>query len=176
MGVRYGGIPWAGAVVFDRSDLDEPAFRRDLLRSVSDDGTLGDHLEVTAVDRTRTVPVGGTLRATLERHVRFQKLVLFYDAQTVAIGGAASVAGAVGAVAAPLPALLLATLIVAVVYAAIGVRRWTALLALPSLVASGPLLVYALARRTFVWGGRRYRWRGKRDVSVVADRSGDADR
>ncbi len=29
------------------------------------------------------------------------------------------------------------------------------------------LLLYAFARRTFVWGGRRYRWRGKFDVAVV---------
>lgn len=29
------------------------------------------------------------------------------------------------------------------------------------------LIPYTLARRTFVWGGRRYRWRGKFDVSVV---------
>jgi hypothetical protein len=28
-------------------------------------------------------------------------------------------------------------------------------------------MAYGLARRTFVWGGRRYRWREKFDVEVV---------
>jgi hypothetical protein len=34
-------------------------------------------------------------------------------------------------------------------------------------LAGLPLFVYALARRTFVWGGRRYRWRDTFDVEVV---------
>lgn len=58
------------------------------------------------------------------------------------------------------------------VYARFGVRRWTvrrwtALLAYPAVLVQVPLTAYALGRRTFVWGGRHYRWRGKFDVEVV---------
>lgn len=50
---------------------------------------------------------------------------------------------------------------------ALGVRRWTAVLAYPALFVFVPLVLYGLVRRTFVWGGRQYRWRGKFDVTVV---------
>lgn len=41
------------------------------------------------------------------------------------------------------------------------------MLAYLAMIAQFPLLVYALARRSFVWGGRRDRWEGKFDVSIV---------
>lgn len=49
------------------------------------------------------------------------------------------------------------TLLTAGVCAPFGVGRWTALLAPPAVVLQRPLLAYALGRRTFGWGGRRYR-------------------
>ena len=49
----------------------------------------------------------------------------------------------------------------------LSVRRWMAVLAYPAMFVFVGFVVYALARRTFVWGGRRYRWRGKFDVTVV---------
>jgi glycosyltransferase involved in cell wall biosynthesis len=69
-----GDIAWGGGVIFERSDIDEEAFRRDLRRTVSDDGTLGEYLDVTTLRRVREVPAGGSVRETLERHVRFIKL------------------------------------------------------------------------------------------------------
>jgi hypothetical protein len=67
----------------------------------------------------------------------------------------------------PLRTLAVLTLFYAAMYAAFGIRRWTFLLALPTTLANVPLFAYALARRTFVWGGRRYRWRRMFDVEVV---------
>lgn len=39
--------------------------------------------------------------------------------------------------------------------------------ACPAVLVQVPLMLYALCRRTFVWGGRRYRWDDKFDVTVV---------
>lgn len=47
LGVYLTGVAWAGAVVFDRSDIDEEAFLADLRRAVSDDGLLTDRVEIT---------------------------------------------------------------------------------------------------------------------------------
>lgn len=43
-------------------------------------------------------------------------------------------------------------------------------LAYPATLVRAPLFVYGLTRRTFVWGGRRYRWRSKFDVAIVGRR------
>jgi len=47
------------------------------------------------------------------------------------------------------------------------VRRRTAFLLFPAVLVQAPLTAYVLARRTFVWGGRRYRWNSTFDVEVV---------
>ncbi|MFB6071593.1 MAG: glycosyltransferase [Halobacterium sp.] len=167
LGVYAGGNAWAGAVVFERGDLDEDAFLADLRRTVSDDGLLGEYLDVTPVKRVRRVDVGGTLRETLERHVRFTQIVSRHDPAGSVLMGVVTLALAAACLLAPLYAVPGLTALVAGVYAFFGVRRWTAALAAPAVVAAGPLYAYALARRTFVWGGRRYRWRGKFDVEVV---------
>lgn len=176
VGVYVRGFPWAGGVIFDRDDLDgEAAFRRDLRRTVSDDGLLGDRLDVTSATRVRRVGIGGSVRASLERHARFIKIARFHDPVGIGVGGtlAAAVTGA--GLLFPVPVFVLSTLLLALVYAAFGLRRWTFLLAYPAVLASVPLLAYGLLRRSFVWGGRRYYWRGKFDVTVEPDES-DADR
>ncbi|WP_227356574.1 glycosyltransferase [Haladaptatus salinisoli] len=167
LGVYAGGIVWGGAVMFDRADLDEAAFLRDLRRSVSDDGTLTEHLDVTPLRRTRLVPVGGTVRESAERHVRFTQIVRRHDPAGFAFMSIVAALSAAGALLFPLPAMALLTLLQLGIYGAFGIRRWTFLLAYPATLAQVPLTVYAVARRTFVWGGRRYRWRGKFDVEVV---------
>lgn len=167
LGVYFGDKAWAGAVVFERDDLDEEAFLRDLRRTVSDDGLLSERLDVTAVWRPRTVPIGGSARASLERHVRWTKIVRWHDPRGIASMAVFALVLLAVAVVFPVPTAVVLTLFHLGVGEALGVRRWTALLAYPALFAQGPLLAYALARRTFVWGGRRYRWRGKFDVQVV---------
>jgi hypothetical protein len=168
LGTYAGDHAWGGAVVFERDDLDEEAFRSDLRRTISDDGLLGDHTEVTAVRRGREVPMGGSLRQTLERHVRFNQIFATHDPAAAKLSFGGLLAVLAGCVLVPWLAVLL-TGLVAAVYAAFGIRRLSALLAVPALVASVPLGVYALARETFVWGGRRYRWHAKFDVEVCEE-------
>lgn len=169
LGVYRNDKIWGGAVMFERSDLeiDETRFRRLLRRTVSDDGLLADYLDVTALRRARTVPIGGTYRETLERHVRFVRIVRYHDTRGP-VGMGVTVALLAGAcLLAPLLTLVLSTVLVGATDAAFGKRRWTVLLAYPVMLAQAPLFAYVLARRTFVWGGRRYRWRDKFDVEIV---------
>jgi hypothetical protein len=111
--------------------------------------------------------VGGSVRESLERHVRFSKIVYRHEprdmAVLLAVGAAFTLAGAL----VPGPVAVLATVLTAAVYAYFGVRRWTVLLAYPAMMLQVPLFAYGMARRTFVWGGRRYRWPGKFDVRIV---------
>jgi len=61
------------------------------------------------------------------------------------------------------------TLLTAGVSAGFGVRRASLLLTMPALVAAAPLGLYAFARDTFAWGGRRYRWHSKYAVEVLTE-------
>jgi hypothetical protein len=158
---------WGGAVMFERGDIDEAAFLDELRRTVSDDGLLMEYLGVTTVGQTRTVPIGGTIRESIERQVRWTQIFRWHFPGAVVGLSLVSLLVLAGAVLAPLPvAAALAVLHIAV-NEILGVRRWTAVLAAPAVVVFVLLIPYTLARRTFVWGGRRYRWRGKFDVSVV---------
>ena len=167
LAVFLADIPWAGSLVFERDDLeDEAAFLADLRRTISDDGLLMEHVEFTTVKRTRRVGIGGSIRETLENQVRFVQIVRYHDPTGLAAQGVLGAALTAVCVLFPLPAFLLTTTLMAAVYAAFGIRRWTFLAAYPVALAALPLLCYGLARRSFVWGGRRYRWRGKFDVAV----------
>lgn len=68
---------------------------------------------------------------------------------------------------APIVGVAFVTALAGATYARFGIRRATFLLAGPSVILSPIVLAYALARRTFVWGGRRYRWRSLFDVDIV---------
>lgn len=167
LGIYLGNQIWGGAVMFERGDIDEAAFLGELRRTISDDGLLMEYLQVTTVRRTRLVPIGGTIRETVERQVRWTHI--FRWQLTGAIVGISLVSLLVlaGAILAPLYAAAVLTLGHLAVNEVLGVRRWTALLAYPAVFVFVPLVPYALARQTFVWGGRRYRMRGKFDVTVV---------
>lgn len=164
---KGGHLAWGGAVIFDRADMDEDAFLDDLERTISDDGTLADHVEFEGVNRNRRVEIGGSIRQTLERHARFMQISARHGRAPWIVLALVMVAIAVAAIAYPLHGLVASTAVYAVAYAATGVRRWTFLLAYPATVATPILLGYAFARRTFVWGGRRYRWRSMFDVEIV---------
>ena len=167
LGAYAGEKAWGGAVMFERSDLDWDPFLRDLRRTVSDDGLLSEYLDVTPLRRTRTVPVGGTVRETVERHVRFTQIGWRHEPRDTAVMVAVTALFALASILFPLYGFVVATLVYAAAYAAVGVRRWTALLGFPAALLQVPLFAYALARRTFVWRGRRYRWRSMYDVTVV---------
>ncbi|WP_137285811.1 glycosyltransferase [Halorussus salinisoli] len=167
LGVYTSDKAWAGAVMFERDDLDVDAFLSDLRQTVSDDGLLSEYLEVTPLRRVRRVEIGGTIRETLERHVRFTQIVRQHDLPGIVSMGFVTLLLAMFCLLVPAYAFGGTTIFIAGVYAFFGVRRWTALLAYPAILAQVPLMTYALARRTFVWGGRRYRWESKFDVTVV---------
>lgn len=166
LGTYIGDHAWGGAVIFDRSDLDETAFLSELRQTISDDGLLGEHTNVTAVQRVRKVPMGGSLRQTLERHIRFNQIFTTHDPTVAKVSFAVLVAALIGCILFP-PLTVVLTLLTAGVSASFGVRRVSLLLTVPALVAAVPLGVYAFVRDTFVWGGRRYRWHSKFDVEVL---------
>ncbi|WP_101296373.1 glycosyltransferase [Halegenticoccus soli] len=174
LGVYAGNKAWGGAVMFERGDLRWDDFLRDLRRTVSDDGLLSEYLDVTPVRRTRFVEVGGTIRGTIERHVRFSQIVRRHKPRDTAIAGVVALLLSLGCILFPIPGLAAVTLLHLAVYEAFGVRRRTVLLAYPATLLQVPLFAYGLARRTFVWGDRRYRWRSKFDVTVVDRRSREA--
>jgi len=166
LGTYVGDHAWGGAVIFDRSDLDEAGFLSELHQTISDDGLLGEYTDVTSVRRVRKVPMGGSLRQTLERHVRFNKIFATHDPGVAKLSFGALTAVLVGCLFFPFLAVGL-TAVTAGVYAAFGVRRASLLLTVPALVAAVPLGVYGFTRDTFIWAGRRYRWRSKFDVEVL---------
>jgi hypothetical protein len=170
LGTYAGDIAWGGAVIFERDDLpDEAAFLRDLRRTVNDDGLLTDRIEITPVTRTRRVEMGGTVRGTVERHVRFTKLGRHHDPTGSSANAVVGTVATAFGLLYPLPAFVGLTLVLAAVYAAFGRRRWTFLLAYPAVMISMPFMLYALLRRTFVWGGRRYRWHDTFDVELLGN-------
>ncbi|MFC6727023.1 glycosyltransferase family 2 protein, partial [Halobium palmae] len=111
LGVYVSGKAWGGGVLFDRDDLDEDAFLADLRRTVSDDGTLSEYLDVTPLKRTRRVPVGGTTKESLERHVRFVQIVRRHEPRDLAVMTLATCLVAAAAVLFPLPTALLLALV-----------------------------------------------------------------
>jgi hypothetical protein len=167
LGIYLGDRIWGGSVAFDRDDIDERAFLDELRRTVSDDRLLMEHLQVTTTRRTYLVPVGGTIRESVERQVRWTKIVRRHFPGAIAAIGLVLLLVLAGAVLFPLQTAVVLTAFHLAVNEVLGVRRWTALLAYPAVFVIVPLVPYALARRTFVWGGRRYRWRSKFDVEVV---------
>ncbi|OYR54250.1 glycosyltransferase [Halorubrum halodurans] len=171
-GTYAGDVAWGGAVVFERDDIpDWEAFLRDLRRTVSDDGLLTDRVEITPVKRTRRVEIGGTVGETIERHVRFTKLARHHDPKGAATNAALGTVATACGLSFPVPTFVALTLPLFGVYLAFGLRRWTFLLAYPAVLVSVPLMLYGLLRRTFVWGGRRYRWRDAFDVTIVEPES-----
>lgn len=159
--------PWGGAVMFERGDLDWESFLRNLRQTVSDDQLLSEYLDTTTLKQTRQVKIGGTIRETLERHVRFTQIIHQHNPTDTIVMGVVTALLALFCLLAPVYAGVGVTLLSVGVYAYFGIHRWTALLAYPAIILQVPLMVYALARKTFVWGGRRYRWQSKFDVEIV---------
>ena len=71
-------------IVFERTDINEAAFVENLQRTVSDDGLLMEYLQVTTVDRTRIVPIGGAICETVERQIRWRQILRWHVPVTVA--------------------------------------------------------------------------------------------
>lgn len=161
--------------------LDLDAYIRDLRRTVSDDGLLWEYLDAdhggVGVHTTRElvfdVSVPGGLRAVLNRHVRNNQILYRTDPAGVLQGVLILLAFTAVSVVVPVLAGGVATLYAAGVYRYLGVKRWTWVLAFPSILLALPILGYSLVHREFWWGGWKYRWRSKFDVEIIAT---DADR
>ncbi|SDF77581.1 Glycosyltransferase, catalytic subunit of cellulose synthase and poly-beta-1,6-N-acetylglucosamine synthase [Halorubrum xinjiangense] len=167
LGTYANNKPWGGAVMFERDDLDWESFLRNLQRTVSDDQLLSEYLDTTTLKRIRQVEIGGTIRETLERHVRFTQIIHQHNPRDTIVMGLITSLLALFCLLSPVYAGVCVTLLAAGLYAYFGIYRWTALLSYPAIILQVPLMIYALSRNTFVWGGRRYRWRSKFKVEII---------
>ena len=113
-------------------------------------------------ERPRQVRVDGSPRAAYHRVARFAKAAFLFDK----VGTAVLLGFAAGSVVFPLPGALLATLLCGAVYADLGIRRASALLAFPSFLLAPFVLAVGVLAPTFRWGGREYAWRDAIDVVV----------
>lgn len=165
--IYLGNQIWGGAVIFERGDIDVDAFLDDLRRTVSDDGLLMEYLEVTTVGRTRVVPNGGTIRESIERPVRWTKILRWHFPGALAGTYLVLLLMLTASILTPIYAAAILTVVHLTINEILGIRRWTAVLAYPAVFVFVPLILYALIRRTIVWGDRRYRWHSKFDVTVV---------
>ncbi len=145
---------WGGALIFDRTeDVDEEALLAELQQIISDDATVNEHIEVTTAQRTRRAEIGGSVRASLELHTRFQKIPWRHGSKLGGLAGALlTVVVAVVTLVFPVLGFAAMTLVYGGIYARLGFSRWTVLLSYLSVLLTTPLWVYAITRRTFVWG------------------------
>ena len=158
LGTYASDKPWGGAVMFKRDDLNWESFLRYLRLTVSDDQLLSEYLDTTTLNWVHRVEIGGSIRETLERYVRFTQIIHRHNPRDTIVRGLVTSVLALFCLVAPPYAAISVTTLATRVYAYVGTYRWTALLAYPAIICQVPLMIYVLGRRTFVWGGRRYRW------------------
>ena len=169
IGVTAETYAWGGAVIFGRDDIDEAQFRSELSNAVSDDVLLAEHVDVNAVSRTRRIPAGENVRSTMERVVRYNKIM--YHHQPLACVGSFLASTVLVAACLLFPVVTLALgLGMCGVYAAFGIRRVSALFVVPAIGATLPLRAYSFLTDTIVWGGRRYAYTDKFDVEALGRR------
>lgn len=169
MTTLFNTTAWGGTMAFRREAVDLDGYAADLRRTVSDDALLTQRVDgVHSVpDLISEMPVSGTLSDTLSRQVRWTLTAAYVDPGGLVAGALIPLAVLLGTILAPFVTVPLVTGVAAAAYAYCGVRRWTFLFAVPAYLASLPLLLYGLTRREFVWNGRRYRWTGLYDVTVL---------
>lgn len=162
-------IPWGGGVTFDRREIDEERYVRELRQTVSDDGLLAEYLDEVTASRAlvNEVRVPGGPRVTMERMTRFVKIFYRFDpARTLAAFGLVLAVLVVGLLF-PVAVAVGVTALSFGCYRALGVERSTWLFAVPALLLTPVVGAVGLGRRTFVWGGRRYYWPETFDVRIV---------
>lgn len=163
----WGDWAWGGGVTFAREEIDVDALVADLRRSLSDDGVLTEHLRpVHSVRSMRAaVRVPGDFRTVVHRAVRLARIPHLYEGFVGMV--ALSLVFVALSLAFPLPAVLVSTAVAGGVYALLGVRRWTFLLAYLALFVMVPVTASGVFVSEFEWGGRRYRMRDVDDVEVL---------
>ncbi len=166
---RSNWVTWGGGVTFDRSEIDVDGYIKDLRRTVSDDALLAEYVDEVVASRelVNRVDVPGGPRVTYERITRFVKIFYRFDrARTLATLALFCAVLAIGALF-PIAVAIGVTALAYSQYRALGVDRWTWLFAVPSLLFAPFFGIAGIVRPTFVWGGRRYRWDDRFDVTIV---------
>lgn len=163
----WSGNAWGGGVTFTREDVEINELVDDLRRSLSDDAVLSQQLGSVHPARFMKahIDVSGGLRSVKERIIRYIRLTHVHEGatSTLLIFTLLSVAG----IYFPVATGVSVTLAMAAVYFVLGFRRWTFLLAFPTLFLGPATISAALYVDEFVWVGRRYRLNGPLDVEVV---------
>lgn len=163
----WAGNAWGGGVTFTRDDVDVDGLAAELRDCLSDDGLLSQRLDHVRPlrDTVEPVTVPGDARATKERLVRFSRLTHVHEGLLGGLVGLTLLA--VLSVLFPVAAAAVTTVGMAVVYVAMGLRRWTFLLAFPGLLVAPLMPLAGIVATEFDWAGRRYRLDGPCDVTVV---------
>lgn len=166
---RATWVPWGGGVTFDRRDVDLEGYVEDLRRTVSDDALLAEYVDeiVPSRELVSEVDVPGGPRATVERMTRFVTIFYRFDRTRTLTAFAMMVAVLAAATVVPVAVAVGVTMLAYACYRDLGVERSTWLFAVPSVVLAPLVVLGGIARRTFVWGGRRYRWDDTFDVTVL---------
>ena len=164
LGIYLGNRIWGGAVVFERDDINERAYIEELRRTVSASHGVppGNDSPTDALRPRRRYGQGvgrtpGSLDedhsaglSRCDRRSRFR------------IGGHARRGGAV-----PVPCGSGPDGVSSRRQRGVGRPQVDSPADFPAVFLYVPLVPYRLARRTFIWGNRRYRWRSKFDVEIV---------
>lgn len=168
-GLLHGNMPWGGGVTFDRREIDEEAYLRDLRRTLSDDELLAQHLDDLTASRelVQEVEVDGGWHGTYHRLVRFFRTVYLLEPGGLVVPLVASLAVLAMAVVSLPIALVAVTALTFATYRHVGIDRRTWVLALPSFALIPAFTALGIGRREFEWGGRRYRWTSAFDVEVL---------
>lgn len=166
LGQYLTNSPWGGSVIFGKDELELDDFLSELQQTISDDGLLSEYLSFTTVNRVRVVETESDIRLTANRLVRFIK-----TANNHVFGGTVSLISislilTLFALLFPVYAFPIMTILSVLIYYYFNINRWTAALIYPSVIFVLPFVLYAVLKRTFVWGGRRYRWVSKLEVEV----------
>lgn len=162
-------MPWGGGVTFDRRNVDEEGFLRDLRRTVSDDELLARYLDDLTATRelVHEIRVDGGWRGTFHRVVRFFRTVYLLEPGGLVVPLAVSLVVLVLTFVSLPVALAGTTLLTLAAYRYVGIDRQTWLLALPAFCLIPALTALGVVCDEFEWGGRRYRWRSAFDVAVL---------
>ncbi len=166
--ILSGSHVWGGGVAFDRTEIDEVQFLRELRQTVGNDSLLTEYLDTPWVDRdhVREVEESGDIRDTYHRVVRWIKPGYLYYPFRFTAGIVVFFAIALAALYFPIAGFTLTTLIGMWTYRAAGTRRLSVVLSYPSFVLLPVLLTLGAVAPSFRWGNREYRWHGKFDVTV----------
>lgn len=164
---RYGGA-WGGGVAFERDCIDEDRFCGKLRRTVSDDALLWSMLETihTTPAFVSLVRVPGGKKQVRDRIVRFVLTYRYFLPRAMVALWVFSTLLLAVTVVVPFASAIGTTVLAALAYRYLGVERRTWLFAFPAFLSLPVILAAAWFQPTFDWGGRRYVWRDRFDVTV----------